>query len=123
MVVAAIPGCNTVSVEEEKPNIIVILADDMGYSDIGSYGGEIPTPSIDRLAENGMRFTQFYNGARCVPTRASLLTGLYAHQAGLGSMVSPSDRPGYLGRLNESSATIAEILKMNGYQTFMSGKW
>ncbi|MFP4289469.1 MAG: arylsulfatase [Bacteroidales bacterium] len=123
LVAAALPGCNTVSIEEEKPNIIVILADDMGYSDIGCYGGEIPTPNIDRLGENGIRFTQFYNGARCVPTRASILTGLYAHQAGLGSMVSPSDRPGYLGRLNESSATIAEMMKLNGYQTFMSGKW
>jgi arylsulfatase A-like enzyme len=108
----------------QQPNIIVIMADDMGYSDLGCYGGEIPTPNIDYLAENGIRFTQFYNGGRCCPTRAALLTGLYAHQAGVGAMVSPNDdRPGYLGRLNESCATFAEVLKQSGYQTFMSGKW
>lgn len=116
-------SCNSSDGIDDQPNIIVILADDMGYSDIGSYGGEIPTPNLDRLAENGIRFTQFYNGARCCPTRASLLTGLYAHQAGVGAMVTPGDKPGYLGRLNESCATIAEMMKINGYQTFMSGKW
>lgn len=105
------------------PNIVVIMADDMAYSDIGCYGGEIPTPNIDNLASNGMRFTQFYNGGRCCPTRASLLTGLYAHQAGVGSMVNPTDRPGYLGRLNDQCATFAEVLRTAGYQTFMSGKW
>ncbi len=111
-------------VNDQQPNIIVIMADDMGYSDIGCFGGEIPTPNIDYLADNGIRFTQFYNGGRCVPTRASLLTGLYAHQAGVGAMVSPhDDRPGYLGRLNDSCATFAEVLKQFGYQTFMSGKW
>ena len=109
--------------EAPGPNIIIIMADDLGYSDIGCYGGEIPTPNIDRLAENGMRFTQFYNGGRCAPTRASLLTGLYPHQAGVGAMVSPSDRPGYRGRLNESCATIAEVLRIEGYQTYISGKW
>ena len=109
--------------DAKRPNIIVIMADDMGYSDIGCFGGEIPTPNIDMLAENGMRFTQFYNGGRCCPTRASLLTGLYAHQAGVGAMVSPSDEPGYRGRLNESSMTFAEVLRNAGYQTFMSGKW
>lgn len=117
-------GCGSEPAEDApRPNIIVIMADDMGYSDIGSFGGEIPTPNIDRLAENGMRFTQFYNGGRCCPTRASLLTGLYAHQAGVGAMVSPSERPGYRGRLNESCATFAEVLSREGYQTFMSGKW
>lgn len=117
-------GCETPEDEAPpRPNIIVIMADDMGYSDIGSFGGEIPTPNIDRLAENGIRFTQFYNGGRCCPTRASLLTGLYAHQAGVGAMVAPTERPGYRGRLNESSATFAEILKDADYQTFMSGKW
>ncbi|MFP4367876.1 MAG: sulfatase-like hydrolase/transferase, partial [Bacteroidales bacterium] len=117
-------GCETTQDDAPpKPNIIVIMADDMGYSDIGSFGGEIPTPNIDRLAENGIRFTQFYNGGRCCPTRASLLTGLYAHQAGVGAMVTPTDRPGYRGRLNESSATFAEILRDAGYQTFISGKW
>lgn len=106
-----------------RPNILVIMADDLGYSDIGCFGGEIPTPNIDRLAENGIRFTRFYNGGRCCPTRAALLTGLYAHQAGVGSMVAPSDRPGYRGRLNESCATFAEVLGREGYQTFLSGKW
>lgn len=121
----AFAGCMSGAEEElKKPNIIVIMADDMGYSDIGCFGGEIPTPNIDFLGENGIRFTQFYNGGRCVPTRASLLTGLYAHQAGAGAMVSPhDDRPGYMGRLNESSATFAEALKLYGYQTFLSGKW
>ncbi len=110
--------------EPHRPNIILIMADDLGYSDLGCYGGEIPTPNLDRLAENGVRFTRFYNGGRSVPTRASLLTGLYAHQAGAGAMVSPhDDRPGYRGRLNESCATFAEILREEGYQTFISGKW
>ncbi len=120
----ALSGCAQVTDESlSQPNIILIMADDMGYSDIGCYGGEIPTPNIDMLAENGIRFTQFYNGGRCCPTRAALLTGLYAHQAGVGAMVNPSERPGYLGRLNESCATFAEVLRLEGYQTFMSGKW
>lgn len=106
-----------------RPNVVLIMADDMGYSDIGCYGGEIRTPNLDRLAAGGLRFTQFYNAARCCPTRASLLTGLYPHQAGVGAMVSPSDRPGYRGRLNEQCVTIAEVLHNAGYQTCMSGKW
>jgi len=120
----AITGCSSPKKEQvSAPNIVLIMADDLGYSDIGCYGSEIPTPNLDQLATNGMRFTQFYNTSRCVPTRASLLTGLYAHQAGLGEMVYPSDRPGYSGRLNESCVTIAEVLRSAGYQTFMSGKW
>jgi arylsulfatase len=108
----------------KRPNIVVIMADDMGYSDIGCYGGEIETPNIDSLAENGMRFTQFYNAARCCPTRASLLTGLYPHQAGMGGMVSTSNPPGpYQGYLNDQCVTIAEVLKDAGYTTLMSGKW
>src|SRR5687768_4815947 len=71
----------------EKPNIIVVLADDLGFSDIGCYGAEIKTPNIDALAKNGIRFTQFYNTTRCCPTRASLLTGLYPHQTGMGHMM------------------------------------
>ena len=106
------------------PNIVIIMADDMGYSDIGCYGGEIETPHLDRLAAGGLRFTQFYNAARCCPTRASLLTGLYPHQAGVGSMVGVGGKePGYRGRLNESCVTIAEGLKRAGYTTLMSGKW
>ncbi len=108
---------------QARPNIVLIMADDMGYSDIGCYGGEVRTPNLDRLAAGGVRFSQFYNGARCCPTRASLLTGLYAHQAGVGAMVSPSDRPGYRGRLNEECVTIAEVLRSAGYHTCMSGKW
>ncbi|NWF83460.1 MAG: arylsulfatase [Bryobacteraceae bacterium] len=107
-----------------RPNIVVILADDMGYSDIGCYGSEISTPNLDRLAARGVRFTQFYNTARCCPTRASLLTGLYPHQAGVGHMVdNPKPFPGYKGDLSLNSVTIAEALKTSGYRAYMSGKW
>ncbi len=106
-----------------RPNIIVMMADDMGFSDLGCYGGEITTPNIDRLAGNGVRFTQFYNTARCCPTRASLLTGLYQHQAGVGHMVSDYGLPAYRGDLNQSCVTMAEALKPAGYKTLMSGKW
>lgn len=110
---------NTVS----KPNIIVILVDDMGYSDLSCYGGEIPTPNLDGLAKNGLRFTQFYNTGRCCPTRASLLTGLYPHQAGIGHMTEDKGVPGYQGRLNNTCVTMAEVLKPAGYFTAMTGKW
>lgn len=107
----------------KRPNIVLILCDDLGYSDIGCYGGEIQTPNLDQLAAGGMLFTQFYNGARCCPTRASLLTGLYAHQAGVGHMTGNAGFPAYQGYLNRQCATIAELLKSAGYQTYMSGKW
>lgn len=106
-----------------KPNIIVILVDDMGFSDIGCYGGEIPTPNLDRLAANGVRFSQFYNTGRCCPTRASLLTGLYQHQAGVGWMTADQGVPGYRGHLNDRCVTIAEVLNQAGYFTLMTGKW
>jgi arylsulfatase len=106
-----------------RPNIVVILADDMGYSDLGCYGGEVQTPNIDALAQNGLRFTQFYNVGRCCPTRASLLTGLYPHQAGVGRMTNDAKLPGYRGRLNENCVTIAEVLRSTGYRTAMVGKW
>ncbi|MES2705573.1 MAG: arylsulfatase [Verrucomicrobiota bacterium] len=106
-----------------KPNIIVILADDMGYSDIGCYGGEIATPNLDGLAAKGLRFTQFYNTARCCPTRASLLTGLYPHQAGIGHMTADTGSDGYRGELNRKCVTIAEALRPAGYATYMTGKW
>jgi arylsulfatase A-like enzyme len=106
-----------------RPNIIVIMADDMGYSDIGCYGSEIRTPHIDSLAKSGVRFTHFHNTARCCPSRASLLTGLYAHQAGIGHMVNPRSLPGYAGDLNRNCVTIAEVLRAGGYQTMASGKW
>jgi len=105
------------------PNIVLIMADDMGYSDLGCYGSEIRTPVLDSLASNGLRFTQFYNAARCCPTRASLMTGLYPHQAGLGHMVDNLGHDGYVGRLNERCVTIPEVLRSVGYQTFMAGKW
>ena len=106
-----------------RPNIVIILADDIGYSDIGCYGGEIRTPNLDRLATNGLRFTQFYNTGRCCPTRASLLTGLYSHQAGVGHMVADRGREGYRGELNSNCVTIAEALKPAGYRNYAVGKW
>ena len=106
-----------------RPNIIVILVDDMGFSDLGCFGSEIPTPNLDKLAGDGLRFTQFYNTGRCCPTRASLLTGLYSHQAGVGHMVEDRGQPGYRGRLNNSCVTLAEVLGPAGYFTAMSGKW
>jgi arylsulfatase A-like enzyme len=108
-----------------RPNIIVILVDDMGWSDIGCYGSEIPTPNLDALAKDGLRFTQFYNTGRCSPTRASLLTGHYPHQAGMGHLdntVKPG-HPGFQGKLAESSVTMAEVLRDAGYFTAMTGKW
>jgi arylsulfatase len=107
----------------KQPNIILILSDDMGYSDLGCYGGEINTPTLDALAAGGLQFTQFYNTARCCPTRASLLTGLYPHQAGVGHMMADSGLDGYRGELNRTSATIAEVLRPAGYRTYMVGKW
>jgi arylsulfatase len=107
----------------KRPNIILIMADDMGYSDIGCYGGEIATPNLDRLARGGVRFTQFYNNARCCPTRASLLTGLYPHQAGIGHMMGDYHLPAYRGSLSRNAVTIAEALRPAGYHTLMTGKW
>lgn len=112
--------------ETNPPDILLILADDMGYSDLGCYGSEIQTPNLDRLAANGLRFTRFYNTARCCPTRASLFTGLYPHQAGMGGMVKykPADEANpFQGYLNDQCVTLAEVLKTGGYQTYMSGKW
>jgi arylsulfatase A-like enzyme len=107
----------------DRPNIILIMADDMGYSDLGCFGSEISTPNLDALAKGGVRFTQFYNTARCCPTRAALLTGLYPHQAGIGHMMDDKGLPGYRGELSRDSVTIAEVLKPAGYRTYMAGKW
>lgn len=106
-----------------RPNVVVILADDMGFSDVGCYGGEIETQHLDRLARQGLRFTQFYNTARCCPTRASLLTGLYPHQAGVGHMMEDRKHPGYAGDLNDRCVTIAEVLGTAGYSSYAAGKW
>ena len=109
--------------ETQRPNIIVIMTDDMGYSDLGCYGGEIHTPALDSLAATGIRFTQFYNAAKCCPTRASILTGLHPHQAGVGHMTRDHNLPGYTGDLLPSCVTIAEALKTAGYATYGAGKW
>lgn len=106
-----------------RPNIVVILADDMGFSDLGCYGGEIQTPRLDGMARAGVRFTQFYNTARCCPSRASLLTGLYPHQAGVGNMDEEWGIESYQGRIRHDRATLAEALGAAGYRTIMSGKW
>lgn len=113
----------------EKPNIVLIMVDDMGYSDISPYGGEIDTPNIAALAKNGLRFTQFYNSARCCPTRATLLTGLHPHQTGIGHMTEeegPGNKdvpPAYVGNINDSCVTLAQVAKSAGYSTYMTGKW
>ena len=113
----------TARAESSRPNIVVILVDDLGFSDLGCYGGEIETPNLDKLAESGVRFGQFYNTARCCPSRASLLTGLYQHQAGIGFMTYADWGEGYEGTLNERCVTLGEALKSAGYTTCVSGKW
>jgi arylsulfatase A-like enzyme len=108
-----------------RPNIVVILSDDMGFTDLGCYGGEIATPNLDALAAGGLQLTQFYNNARCCPTRASLLTGLYPHQAGIGHMMEDKgpSHPGYRGTLDPACRTIAQVLKPAGYRNYAVGKW
>jgi arylsulfatase len=124
---AALLSTSVLLAAAPRPNIIVIMSDDVGYSDLGCYGGEIATPHLDALAQGGLRFTQFYNTARCCPTRASLLTGLYAHQAGIGHMVDgagpKTGSPAYAGELGRNAVTIAEVLKSAGYATYLTGKW
>jgi arylsulfatase len=117
------PVSNTATQVPDKPNIIIIMADDMGFSDLGCFGSEIHTPNIDRLANKGLVMTQFYNTSRCCPSRASLLTGVYQHQAGVGLMVGDRGLPAYRGFLNDRVVTIAEVLKTSGYNTMMTGKW
>jgi arylsulfatase A-like enzyme len=113
----------SIAQKSNKPNIIIILADDMGYSDLGSFGSEVQTPNLDEMANKGLKMTNFYNASRCCPSRASLLTGLYPHQAGVGDMMNTRPQPAYQGYLNKNSVTIAEALKQGGYATFMGGKW
>jgi arylsulfatase A-like enzyme len=121
-----ITGCTFTSVEktETRPNIVLIMVDDMGYSDVGCYGGEVETPNIDALAGNGVRFSQFYNAGRCCPTRASIMTGLYPHRAGMGHMATRDyGFKGYKGELRPEAVTVAENLNLTGYDTWMVGKW
>ncbi|MDG2014327.1 MAG: sulfatase-like hydrolase/transferase, partial [Pirellulaceae bacterium] len=108
---------------DDRPNIILLFSDDMGWSDIGCYGSEIETPNLDGLAENGLRFSQFYNFARCCPSRACLMSGLYPHQAGMGHMEGDYGLDAYRGGINRRCVTLAEVLGANGYSTYMSGKW
>lgn len=108
----------------EQPNILYIVADDLGFSDLGCYGGEIKTPALDSLAANGVRLTQFYNTGRCCPSRAAILTGQYPHRVGLGHMTTNDlGQPGYRGVVSDKAQTIAEVLAPAGYRAFMSGKW
>ena len=118
-------GATAVAGEPGPPNLLLIVADDLGFSDLGCYGGEIDTPHLDRLAAGGLRLTQFYTTGRCCPSRAALFTGRYPHAVGLGHMTKDlgPDRPGYRGRLAEGTATLADRLAARGYRTFLSGKW
>ena len=130
---APLPHCASASVfgaalavaDDDRPNVLLLLADDLGYSDLGCYGGEIRTPHLDALVEHGVRFTQTYNSSRCCPSRASLLTGLYPHQAGIGWFVgNPREGlPGHQGRLTQRCVTLAEVLKPAGYSVYACGKW
>lgn len=111
---------------DRRPNILFILADDLGYSDIGCFGGEIETPNLDRLAQAGARYTQLYNNARCCPSRAALLTGQYPHKVGMGNMVGAAEKPGfpgYSGRISETVPFLPAMLRQSGYTTLMAGKW
>ncbi len=118
-----LPALGSEQETTQRPNVLLIMADDMGFSDLGCYGSEIDTPVLNSLAEGGLRFTQFYNTARCCPTRASLMTGLYMHQAGVGHMMKDRGCDGYRGDLNKRCATIAEVLRPAGYATYLAGKW
>lgn len=118
------------SLQADRPNIILIMVDDMGFSDIACYGGEIQTPNLDQLAADGLKFSHFYNSGRCCPTRATLMTGLHPHQTGIGWMTQPpgSNRgakrpPAYQGYLNRKCVTLGEVLRPSGYATLMAGKW
>ncbi|MEC9095202.1 MAG: sulfatase-like hydrolase/transferase, partial [Planctomycetota bacterium] len=109
----------SIAVATERPNILIIVADDLGYSDLGCYGGEISTPHLDALAYNGIRMTQMYNMGRCCPSRASILTGQYPHRVGLGHMIKDIGRPGYRGSLAENAVTSGQLMQLAGYRTFL----
>ncbi len=116
-------GCVANKGDETQPNIILILADDMGYSDIGCFGSEIKTPNLDKLAAEGLRMTNMHNATRSCPSRAALLTGLYPHQTGVGDMLQDDGLPGYQTKLNNNCVTLAEVLSQAGYHCMISGKW
>jgi len=120
---AAAQPATAAAAQPARPNIILILVDDMGWSDLGCFGSEIDTPNLDRLAKDGLKLTQFYTTPRCCPTRASILTGLYSHQAGIGDMMQDRGLPGYRGELAKNTVTLAEDLKNAGYATAAIGKW
>ncbi len=107
----------------EQPNILLIVADDLGYSDLGCYGGEIDTPHLDDLAFHGLRMTQMYNMGRCCPSRASILTGQYPHRVGLGHMIKDIGQPGYRGSLADDAVTSGQLMQACGYRTLLAGKW
>ena len=126
--VGCTPVGNDEAVPERRPNILLVIADDLGYSDIGAYGSEIETPNIDQLAAHGTLFTNFHTSPVCSATRAMLFSGVDHHRAGLGTLaeiMSPNQlgKPGYEGYLNQRVTSVASVLRDNGYQTYYSGKW
>ena len=119
-------GALATAAPRRRPNILLILADDLGYSDPGCYGGEIETPNIDRLAAGGVRFTQLYSSARCCPSRAAIMTGQHPHKVGMGDMVGARERPGYpgfTGHVSRSATFMPAVMREAGYTTLMCGKW
>ena len=125
LALVSVPLCQYAQgTSQQQPNIVLIMCDDMGYSDLGCYGSEIRTPHIDSLAANGLRFSHFLNTGRSCPSRASLLTGHYQHDVGMGWMTAVDEhRPGYRGQVCREVPTIAERMKEAGYMTYMAGKW
>jgi arylsulfatase A-like enzyme len=126
--IGAAATVGSVQAKERRPNLLVIVADDLGYSDLGAFGGEIRTPNLDKLALNGIRLAGFHTAPTCSPTRSMLLSGTDNHRAGLGTMaemIRPNQqgKPGYEGYLRSDVATLAERLSVSGYRTLLSGKW
>src|SRR5438309_2010435 len=109
---------------DQAPNVVIVLCDDLGYSDLGCYGSEIATPNLDRLAAEGVRYTNFHSTPLCSPSRAALLTGLNHHAAGVGNLAGGDQGfPGYRGQIADDVLTAAEVFRHNGYTTLMVGKW